>query len=195
MLLMSAPEAPLSFWGEIFPAYLGAVGGIASAGVAVAAFIQSRRNKRSVNSVKVALESPDTSVPNGGAPEERQPTPSAEESDNGGIGPTVRYGYLAGPNPPASEPWSLLRETVVRSGRPDVAISNSSDRTLSLIGLELFDGSQWIASDPTIRDEVPPGGTRFFDFKTIGGREANINVVRVKWLEQDGSIHSQQILV
>ena len=155
-------------WGLFIPSWIGSIGGLASAGVAIAAFVQSIRNKRSVHSVKAAL-----------APEQRA---LAEGS---------RTPRVAEAAPPAAEPWSLTRDP-----RSDgLAITNASEAPLTLIGIQVFNGTGWAPVSLARQDRVDAGTSRTFTLSALGARPSNLNVVRLSWLEQDGSIQSQRILV
>lgn len=198
--MMTPVTEHLSFWGEVFPVYLGAVGGIASAFVAIAAFVQSIRNKRSVASVREALEPEEPTLTEQPARTSSQPTspegtytsPTDESSD---IGETVARGYIAGPNPPREAPWTLMRDRMFGDSGADLVLANSSDHELTLVSLDVFNGTQWASVNLARADRVGPGDVRYFDFKVVGGRGTNINLVRLVWLENDGSIRSQQILI
>lgn len=88
-----------------------------------------------------------------------------------------------------------MRSHIARGPEPDITIGNASDRTLTLIGISLFNGTQWISSELARQIPIGPREGTAFDFKTMGGREQNVNVIRLTWLEGDGSIHSQNVLV
>lgn len=158
-------------WGLFVPNWIGSIGGLASAGVAIAAFVQSIRNKRSVHSVKAAL-----------APE---PAALAEGSRTPNVAAT----------PPAGEPWSLTRDPRGTSGGSEMTIENRSDRPLTLVGIQLFNGTGWAPVRLDRQDRVDAGSSRTFTLAGLGGRPSNLNVVRLAWVEQDGSIQSQRILV
>jgi len=156
-------------WGLFVPNWIGSIGGLASAGVAIAAFVQSIRNKRSVHSVKAALASEQTAV--------------AEGSRTPNVAATA----------PAAEPWSLTRDP--RSDGDGLTIENRSDRALTLIGIQVFNGTGWAPVNLARQDRVDAGSSRRFTLTGLGGRPGNLNVVRLAWVEQDGSIQSQRILV
>jgi hypothetical protein len=198
-MLMTGNEP--TFWGEVFPAYLGALGGIASAVVATLAFVLGLRTKRSVASVKEVLEPEEQTrveparPPERVASQDRHSVPAEPEAEGGDIGETVAYGYLAGRNPPDGEPWTVMREVKTDGVRPDLALANSSARALTLIGIEIFNGTQWIPALLPETSEVKPGEIRYFDFKRLGGRESNINVVQVLWIDASKKICYQRVLL
>lgn len=198
-MLMTSNEP--SFWGAIFPAYLGALGGIASAVVATLAFILGLRTKRSVASVKEILEPEEQPLVEPAPPPgpvssgDRFSTPVDGEPAGGDIGETVAYGYLAGRNPPESEPWSVMRQVNAGGRRRDLGLANSSDRALTLIGIEIFNGNEWIPALLPETSEVQPNEARYFDFKAIGGRESNMNVIQVVWIDADRRIRYQRVLL
>lgn len=182
-------------WAEVVPAYLGAIGGIASAAVAVVAFVLGLRNKRSVASVKEALQPGEQPT----VESAREPAPAREEIGSADgyadIGEPLAHAHLAGPHPLVGEPWSVIHELKAKDARHDLALANSSDRELTLLGIEIFNGTEWIPAFLQRASKVAPNEARYFDFKGSGGRESNINVIQVVWLEDDGGIRSQRVLL
>ena len=155
-------------WGLFIPSWIGSIGGLASAGVAIAAFVQSIRNKRSVHSVKAALAPEHTALAEGSR------APRAAEATT-----------------PAAEPWSLTRDPRGNG----LTLTNGSGAPLTLVGIQVFDGTGWAPASLARQDRVDAGTSRTFTLAALGARPSNLNVVRLSWLEQDGSIQSQRILV
>lgn len=184
-----------NIWAEVVPAYLGAIGGIASAAVAVIAFVLGLRNRRSVASVKEALQPGEE--PSVERAREDAAGHETTESDHrhGDIGEPLAHAHLAGAEPEAGEPWSVVRELEAGDARHDLAIANSSGRELTLLGIKIFNGAQWIPAFLQRASKVAPRDARYFDFKGSGARESNLNVIQVVWLEDDGRIRSQRVLL
>lgn len=201
-MLMAAVGTEPSVWGEVVPSWLGGLGGLGSALVALSAFILGLRNRRSVASVKEAVQPGEAEVRQSTSPSgpDIAAEPSSEprdqaDFDGGDIGATIAHGVLAGANPPFAEPWSVMRQLKTPHGGRDLAIGNSSDRVLNLIGIEIFNGTEWNTVFLDRVSRVEPRENRYFDFKASGGRESNINVIQVTWIEEDGSILSQRVLL
>ena len=153
------------FWGVVIPGWIAAVGGLASAGVAIWALVSSRKNRLGLETIKAVNNL------------EQQSPALSGNAEYSGSGTMTAVGH------PHFVTWEIKSG---RRGQYKLVNSSASDSAY-LDALEVFDGD---GADSPLRDLAPkirvqPGASvPFFINESL--LSSALTAVQVTWHEGDG---------